>query len=104
MPVVRSIALRNSPPFSASRVALVAAARISSTWCERARRSNFDSACSAEVIGLVRQLLAVQAAGAQPDHFLLAIDDFEREIGADPDDDHVNGIGADVDGCQAHGA
>ena len=31
MPVLRSMARRNSPPFSASRVALVAAARISST-------------------------------------------------------------------------
>jgi hypothetical protein len=27
-----------------------------------------------------RQLLAVEAAGAQPDHFLFAIDDLEREV------------------------
>src|SRR6185436_11687039 len=50
MPVRRSICLRNAPPFSASRVALVATARISSTSCELARRANFDSACSAAVI------------------------------------------------------
>ncbi len=41
---------RNSPPFSASRVALVAAAMISSTRCDSARRRNFDSTCSAACI------------------------------------------------------
>ena len=46
-PVWRAIVFRKAPPLPASRVALVAAARISSTWCERAMRSNFDSACSA---------------------------------------------------------
>ena len=51
---------------------------------------------------LVRQLLAVQPAGAQPDHFLLAIDDLEREVRPDTDHDHVNGVGADVDGCETH--
>ena len=45
-----------------------------------------------------RQFLAVEAAGAQPDHFLFAIDDFEREVRPDPHHDHVDGIGADVDG------
>ena len=53
---------------------------------------------------LVRQLLAVEAAGAQPDHFLFAIDDLEGEIRADPDHDHVDGIGADVDGSETHEA
>ena len=43
-------AARNSPPLRASRVALVAAARISSTRCDSASRLNFDSACSAAVI------------------------------------------------------
>ncbi len=50
MPVRRSIARRNAPPFSASRVALVATARISSTSWDRASRANFESACSAAVI------------------------------------------------------
>ena len=44
------IAWRNSPPFSASRVALVATAMISSTRCDSARRRNFDSTCSAACI------------------------------------------------------
>ena len=47
MPVASVMLARNSAPFSASRVALVAAARIWSTLCESARRLNFDSACSA---------------------------------------------------------
>ena len=102
MPVWRSMARRNAPPFSASRVALVATARISSTWCDSASRSNFDSACSAAVIASRRQFLAVEAAGAQPDHFLFAIDDLEREVRPDPDHDHVDGIGADVDGGESH--
>ena len=68
----------------------------------RARRANFDSACSAAFIASWRELLAVEAAGAQPDHFLFAIDDFKREVRPDPDHDHVNGIGADVDGGETH--
>ena len=50
MPVLRSMARRNAPPFSASRVALVATASTSSTWCDCARRANFESACSAAFI------------------------------------------------------
>src|SRR5262245_19077649 len=50
MPVSRSSRARNSPPFRASRVALVAAATISSTWCESAIRLNFESACNAAFI------------------------------------------------------
>ena len=38
-----------SPPFSASRVALVAAAMISSTLCDSASRLNLASVCRAEV-------------------------------------------------------
>ena len=48
--------------------------------------------------------LAVQAAGAQPHHHLLAIDHFEGAIGVHLHDDHVHGVGADVDGGDAHGA
>ena len=44
MPVRSRTAARKSPPFSASRVALVAAAMISSTLCESASRRNLDSA------------------------------------------------------------
>ena len=45
--LARDRAARNSPPFSASRVALVATAMISSTRCDSASRLNFDSTCSA---------------------------------------------------------
>ena len=51
---------------------------------------------------LGRQRLAVEAAGAEPDHDFLAIDDLEREVRSHPDDDHVDGVGADVDGGNAH--
>ena len=54
------------------------------------------------VHGLGCERPAVEPAGAQPDHFLLAIDDFERQIGADPHDDHVQRVGADVDGGETH--
>jgi hypothetical protein len=51
---------------------------------------------------LRRQRLAVQAAGPESHHLLLAIDDLERQIGPHIDNDHVQGVGADVDGCQSH--
>ena len=51
---------------------------------------------------LRRQRLAVEAAGAEPDHRLLAIDDFERQIRPHAHDDHVNRVRADVDGGDAH--
>ncbi len=47
MPVCCSMACRNSPPFSASRTALVATATVSSTPCDSASRRNFDSTWSA---------------------------------------------------------
>src|SRR5215467_12630901 len=50
MPVFSMIAFRNSLPFSASRVALVATAMISSTPCESARRRNLDITCKAACI------------------------------------------------------
>ena len=52
---------------------------------------------------LRRERAAVEAAGAQPDHFLLAVDDLEGQVGADLHHDHVERIGADVDGGDAHG-
>jgi hypothetical protein len=48
------------------------------------------------------QRLAVEPARAKPDHDLFAIDDFERQILAHAHDDHVDGVGADVDGRDAH--
>ena len=91
-----------SPPFSASRVALVAAATISSTLCDSARRLNLDSVCSAALDRGWREAAAVEAAGAQPDHVFFAVDDLERQIRADLHHDHVDRVGADVDGGDAH--
>src|SRR6266704_224163 len=51
---------------------------------------------------LGRQGSPVEAPGAQPDHLLLAIDDLEREVRPDLHHNHVDGIGADVDGGNAH--
>ena len=45
---------------------------------------------------------AIKAARTQPDHFLLPVDDLERQVGPDLHHDHVDGVGADVDGCDAH--
>ena len=50
----------------------------------------------------VGQGTTVEAAGAQPHHVLLAIDDLEREIGTHLGHDHVNGIGPDIDCREAH--
>ena len=52
---------------------------------------------------LRRERAAVEAAGAQPDHFLFAVDDLEGEVGPDLHHNHVEGVGADVDGGHAHG-
>ena len=43
-----------------------------------------------------------EAAGAEPDHLLLAVDDLERAVRPYLHDDDVDGIGADVDGGDAH--
>ena len=51
---------------------------------------------------LRRERPSVEPAGAEPDHFLLAVDDLERQVGADPHHDHVEGIGADVDGGETN--
>ena len=51
---------------------------------------------------LLGQGLAVQSTRAEAHHFLLAIDDLEREIGSYSDHDHVNGICTAVDGRYAH--
>ena len=41
------------------------------------------------VHGLRRERAAVQTAGTQTDHFLLAVDHLERQVGPDLDHDHV---------------
>ncbi len=53
--------------------------------------------------GLAGQASSVEPAGAQSHHLLLAVDDFEREIRAHADHDHVDRVGADVDRGKAHG-
>ncbi len=55
-------------------------------------------------LGRPGQLAPVETARAEPDHFLLPIDDLEREVGAHADHDHVDRVRADVDGGQAHGS
>ena len=45
-----------------------------------------------------RHLLAVETAGAEPDHFFLAIHDLERKVRAYANHDHMNGVGTNVDG------
>jgi hypothetical protein len=45
---------------------------------------------------------AVQTARAEADHLLLAVDDFERQIRAHAHHDHVQRVGPDVDGGNAH--
>ena len=52
-----------------------------STRCDSARRLNFDSTWSAGVHGFGRERAAVEPAGAEPHHLLLAVDDLERQIG-----------------------
>ena len=45
---------------------------------------------------------AVEPAGAEPHHFLLAIDDLEGQVRTDPHHNHMDGIGADVDRSDVH--
>ncbi len=52
--------------------------------------------------GLCGQRLAVEPARAEADHLLLAIDDFEGQIGADAHHDHVNRICTAVDRRYPH--
>ena len=52
--------------------------------------------------GRRRQAAAVEAAGAEPDHVLFAVDDLERQIRPHLHHDHVDRVGADVDGGDAH--
>ncbi len=49
------------------------------------------------------QAAPIEAAGSEPHHVFLAIHDLEREVRTDLDHDHVDGVGADVYGGDAHG-
>ena len=53
--------------------------------------------------GLARQLPSAQAAGAEPHHFLFPIDHLEGKVRAYSYHDHVDRVGADVDGGKTHG-
>jgi hypothetical protein len=53
--------------------------------------------------GGVGQTFSVESARAKAYHVFLSVDDLEREVRADPDNDHVDGVGADVDRGNAHG-
>ena len=75
---------------------------ISSTPMRVGETAELGQHLQRRVHGLGRERPAVEAAGAEPDHFLLAIDDFEGQIGADPHDDHVQRVGPDVDGGETH--
>ncbi len=48
------------------------------------------------------QRAAIQPARPKPDHGLLAVDHLERQVGPDAHHDHVDRVGADVDGREAH--
>jgi hypothetical protein len=102
MPVSRSMRARNSPPLRASRRAgrggedFVDPVRLGEPFELRQRLQRGAHRLSG-------QRLAVESAGAEPHHDLLAIDDLERQIGSHADDDHVDGVGADIDGRDAHG-
>src|SRR4029453_8969839 len=52
--------------------------------------------------GRRRQVAAVEAAGAEPNHVFFAIDDFEREVGSNFHHNHVDGVRAYVNGGNSH--
>src|SRR5262249_57959465 len=49
-----------------------------------------------------RQALPVESAGAQADHVFFPVDDLERQVRTDLDDDHVDRVRADVYRRDAH--
>ena len=55
------------------------------------------------VHGRVGELAPIETAGAQAHHLLLPVDHLERQVRADLHDDHMDGIGADIDGGKSHG-
>ncbi len=51
---------------------------------------------------LLSQGPPTQATGTEPDHFLLSVDHFERQVRPHIHDDHVDRVRPDVDGCYPH--
>ena len=51
---------------------------------------------------LRRERPSVEPASAETHHLLLPVDDLEGEVGAHCDHNHVERVGADVDGRDAH--
>src|SRR5215204_4979340 len=45
---------------------------------------------------------AVQSAGAEADHFLFPVNNFEGQVRTDTDHDHVDRVGSDVDRGDTH--
>ena len=54
------------------------------------RWMKFRQRLQRRVHGGLGQAAPVEAAGAEADHFLFAVDDLERQVRAYPDDDHVD--------------
>ena len=48
------------------------------------------------------QAAAAEPPGAEPDHILFPVDDLKGQVGPDLNHDHVDRVGADVDGGDAH--
>ena len=52
--------------------------------------------------GRRRQAPAVEPSSPETDHFLFPVNHFEGQVRADLHDDHMNRIGADIDGGDTH--
>jgi hypothetical protein len=100
--VSRSTRARNSPPLRASRVALVAGGENFIDAMRFGEPLELRQRLQRGVHRFGGQRFAVETTGPESHHHFLAIDDLEREIGAYSNDDHVNRVGPDVDGGNAH--
>ena len=49
-----------------------------------------------------RQAAAAEPAGAKPDHILFPVDDLKRQVGTNLNHDHMDRVGTDIDGGDAH--
>ena len=84
-PVRSTTWARNSPPFCASRTALVAAASTSSTCLESASWRNRWSVSRAAAWAPSASRPTLEASGAQAHHFLLPVHDLEGQVAASPE-------------------
>ncbi len=73
-----------------------------STWCDSARRLNFDRTWSASLMASGVSAVPSRPPAPEPHHLLLAVDHLKRQIRLDLHDDHVQRVRADVYGGQAH--